>query len=75
MIYFNLQDIPLNEKQLQEDIKMKKEKSTIETLKVIFVVIGAVVSLAALAAVVYTIFKEDFICQQLCTQYSKSTSR
>ena len=39
---------------------MKKEKSTIETLKVIFVVIGAVVSLAALAAVVYTIFKKYF---------------
>lgn len=38
---------------------MKKENSSC-TLKGIFVVIGALVSLAALAVVVYTIFKKYF---------------
>ncbi len=38
---------------------MKKENSSC-TLKSIFVVIGALVSLAALAVVVYTIFKKYF---------------
>ncbi len=39
---------------------MKNEKCTGEVLKVIFIVIGVVVSLAALAAVAYTIFKKYF---------------
>lgn len=39
---------------------MKHERSTGEVLKVIFIVIGAVVSIAALAAVVYTVFKKYF---------------
>ncbi len=36
------------------------EKKTTETLKVLFIIIGAVVSLGALAAVAYTIFKKYF---------------
>lgn len=39
---------------------MKRERSTGDILKVIFVIIGAVVSIGALAAVVYTVFKKYF---------------
>lgn len=39
---------------------MKNEKGMGETLKVIFIIIGALVSLTALAAVVYTVFKKYF---------------
>ena len=39
---------------------MKNEKGMGETLKVIFIIIGALVSIAALVAVVYTIFKKYF---------------
>lgn len=39
---------------------MKKERSTFEALKVIFIIIGAVVSIGALIAVAYTVFKKYF---------------
>lgn len=39
---------------------MRKERSTGEVLKVIFVIIGAVVSIGALVAVAYTVFKKYF---------------
>lgn len=39
---------------------MKKENNTYETLKVIFIIIGAVVSIGALVAVAYTVFKKYF---------------
>lgn len=39
---------------------MKKDKSCESSLKNIFIVIGAIVSLAALAVVLYTIFKKYF---------------
>jgi len=36
------------------------EKKTCETLKVLFIIIGAIVSIGALVAVAYTIFKKYF---------------
>ncbi len=39
---------------------MKKERSTGELLKVILIVIGAVVSIGALVAVAYNVFKKYF---------------
>ena len=39
---------------------MKDERSTLGALKVIFIIIGAVVSIGALVAVVYTVFKKYF---------------
>lgn len=39
---------------------MKKERTTGDILKVVFVVIGALVSIGALVAVVYTVFKKYF---------------
>ncbi len=39
---------------------MKRERTTGDVLKLIFVIVGAVVSIAALAAVVYTVFKKYF---------------
>lgn len=39
---------------------MRREKNTGEVLKIIFVIIGAVVSIGALVAVAYTVFKKYF---------------
>ena len=39
---------------------MKEERSTLSALKVIFIIIGALVSIGALVAVVYTVFKKYF---------------
>ncbi len=39
---------------------MKDEKSTLNALKVVFIIIGALVSIGALVAVVYTVFKKYF---------------
>ena len=43
----------------REDIVMKENKST-SALKVVFIIIGALVSIAALALVIYTVFKKYF---------------
>lgn len=39
---------------------MKETKNTMETVKVILIVIGAIVSVAAVLAVAYSIFKKYF---------------
>ena len=39
---------------------MKDERSTLNALKIIFIIIGALVSIGALVAVVYTVFKKYF---------------
>lgn len=39
---------------------MKESKSTMDVIKVILIVIGAIVSVAAVLAVAYTIFKKYF---------------
>lgn len=39
---------------------MRRERSTFDALKVVFIIIGAVVSIGALVAVAYTVFKKYF---------------